>query len=1670
MKRAWFIIAILPFLTAPLLALPLIQGFLPNRGEYPDSVLFWSRLPDCSLWITHSGIWFDYPAGYDHHRRYGTVVFLGFPIPFSTITPTSPLPYRIRIIRNNTVTTTTAYRELRFSNDSTHTQLRLWIDKEQLHYDWLGTIPPVLWQVRGATALRSSDSSLLLQTPYGTIVHDHLKVFALGSRPMPFPTRFALQHNTVMLDPPPLLPAWVDPVVRSTFLGGSQEDEITAIAALPNGLIVAAGSTTSPDLPSHSGSYDSTFAPPSDAFVALFSPNLTLLALTFIGGSGNDRITDLAVREDQLWMIGTTTSLDFPIHHPIQARYGGGQSDAFLCALDTALSSLLFSTYLGGSSTDAGKKLLLWNGKTIALTESLSDDLPTTPRAIFPNLQGATDLYFLVLDTLRQPIWRSYFGGSGSDVVNDALLLGDTLWLIGKTSSVDFPLRTPLQSTLTGPFDAFLAAVDLAHPRLSFATFLGGSSTDYGIALAYGPEGLWLCGVTNSADFPTTPATMDSVYNGGDDIWLALLQLQPQPTLAAATLLGTQGWEQPTDIFALPDSSAFLIGWTSSAQFPTTPDADQPVSAGDLDVVLVHFAPSLSQLRYASYFGGSGRDKPTAALQLPDATMRFLVAGQSASPQLPESHRGGQPAPKAPPDAFLVELRYPLHITFPDTFITRCPGDTVRIRWRATAHLDSFALFLTSTQRQLPMGIVAASDSAFSWTLPERTGLDTAFTVLATSLDGSIIYDRSEGGIIWYAAPTITQDPRSVVVCPGTDVTFETAGSGYPPPERVWERSTDGGKSWIALPYERSFQLFLPSVGPSLHRALFRLRLENACGTAVSAPAQLLLKPAPIISVHPATQEVCTGDSAIFYASAYPFDSVRWQRSFDRGQHWENIPGATEEFLTIHRADTVSPKTLFRAQFFYRDCQRVSRGASIRKIAPPRINRISAPQTVCPGSPIQLFVDAENAYRYRWYRWDAQQQRWQLLYHQENSRLVTTAVGAPGDTLRYRAQLLGECDTLYTDPMLVFLHPYAPLRIQPNLLQFGTLSACRTQTSLTLSITNADTIPHTLTAASETAAYTVLTPLPVTIPPNSTATLTVRFAPRQQGVFHDTLWLFYAPCAYAVPVVVEGNKLQPLISTLREVDFGDHGWCQFPKDTVLHFQNASPTDTLWIQRWELPSPFRLTTDLPPFLAPLQTIAAEVTYAPAAPEISRAQFSIVYRIHQCIDTVTIPLRGGAIAPVLTISSLALDSLSRCIPLIDTTLRILNRTTDTVTLQLQQLPPYVLSAAITPSRIPPKDSAQLHLQFLPPPGIWHDSITVLASPCPETLAVSIRGFRHYDSIAAPQSLTFPEIPIAARWTDTLLLQNVGTTALFWRSATFRRGNLLRVLWTDPLIPDTLYPGESARIGVEFFALDTLYRDTLLLQFDGLCPLTTAITLTGQARAAAIASWSVASLEGAPGDTVVLRIHGQFDPTLQYLQPEFYRLQLRWNATVLAPLDPALWQPPQNGWYRLALDVPYTGAQDTTIAFPLVVGLGDMEYSPLYLDSVIWHFPDGQQYALPQSYQPGKFHLRTYLEGKPQLLNPNPGQLAIRITPNPFTEVATIQLQGIRFPKLVTLRIYSLLGDPVLELPPSALALQYNPRTGAWEGTLQLHRPQLGQSGVFLLRLSEGIWSLVRLLVLQ
>ena len=326
---------------------------------------------------------------------------------------------------------------------------------------------------------------------------------------------------------------------------------------------------------------------------------------------------------------------------------------------------LTLSTYLAGSGTDIAYAIGhdAHGFEYIAGTTS-SADFPVTGNASQLSLAGSTDIFLAQIDPsapfYAQVLYVTYLGGSLAETFGGMAVgpQGD-VYLTGTTVSTDFPTVNPFQTSLMNPpgSDAFVVWID-SNQNLAYSTYLGGSSTDGGNAIAVDSTGrLWVTGGTQSDDFPNFGGFQTS-RAGSQDIFITGIDLtQAGPNTAFySSYLGGSGWENGRGIAAAPDGTLWVVGGTYSFDAPVVGASYQTHVNGGGDAYIAHINPNFGAdgLLYSTYFGGSGVEEARNVIL--DSSGEVIVSGFTTSSNFPVTSNAMQPTFGGNTDAFVSIL------------------------------------------------------------------------------------------------------------------------------------------------------------------------------------------------------------------------------------------------------------------------------------------------------------------------------------------------------------------------------------------------------------------------------------------------------------------------------------------------------------------------------------------------------------------------------------------------------------------------------------------------------------------------------------------------------------------------------------------------------------------------------------------------------------------------------------------------------------------------------------------------------------------------------------------------------------------------------------------------------------------------------------------------------
>jgi hypothetical protein len=432
----------------------------------------------------------------------------------------------------------------------------------------------------------------------------------------------------------------IDPTVTySTYLGGSAEDEAYGVAVDGSGNAYVTGATQSINFPAPSGTTVST-AGGFDVFVSKLNPTGTaLLYSTLIGGSSDDFGLGIAVNGTGTYVVGNTSSTNFPSTPTIGP--GGGQ-DAFVAKLDNNTGARLQVTRIGGTGTESGNGIALdITGAAYIGGETDSTDFPIAGPPIQTTNAGADDGFIAKLDSSGTVLdYSTYIGGSAEDLVTGIALDGsNNAYVTGITISSDFPTTTgafqTTEPSTTGD-NGFVAAIKADGSAKIYSTYLGGSGTNDALAIAVDSAGeAYVTGDTNSSNFPVLNATQ-ATLKGATDVFITKLQANGSGLLFSTYYGGTLD-DAGTGIAIDAFNDVYVTGRTLSSDYPTNGTPFQSSLSGTSDAFVTELSNTGSPV-YSSFLGGTGSENSVSASTVPalgavavDSSSNAYLAGSTDS-------------------------------------------------------------------------------------------------------------------------------------------------------------------------------------------------------------------------------------------------------------------------------------------------------------------------------------------------------------------------------------------------------------------------------------------------------------------------------------------------------------------------------------------------------------------------------------------------------------------------------------------------------------------------------------------------------------------------------------------------------------------------------------------------------------------------------------------------------------------------------------------------------------------------------------------------------------------------------------------------------------------------------------------------------------------------------
>jgi hypothetical protein len=613
------------------------RGWVKNEGQWDERALFSAPGYFGTTWITKDGQ-LVHTAVKGKESWVISERWVGGKV--KAITPEEELPTRVSFFVGNDPSKHKSglptYRYVSLGEVWSGIEVKLKATQktvEKLFYIKPGADPSkIVVEVDGAEGLRlSKDGEIIIKTGLGELkLSKPVAWQEKDGKKLPVEVSYKLigknRYSFKVAKADPSLPIVIDPILQSTYLGGGGYDEAHAIAIHPKtGEIYVAGWTSSTSFPKTTGGAQASKSRDDDAFVSRLNSNLTrILQSTYLGGSDSDYAYALAI-------------------HPTTGEiYVAGYTE-----------STDFPKTTGGAQAEYGGSINIFLFRYPYISDLIGD-------AFVAKLSA----------DLTQLLQSTYLGGDNSDHAR-ALAVHPTtgeVYVAGYTFSLNFPgTNGGGQAKNSGYYDAFVARLDKDLTKILQSTYLGESKRDYAYALAIHPTTgeVYVAGYTYSTDFPKTTGGAQADKSGGSDIFVVRLGKELIPIIQS-TYLGGRFDDKAYALAIHPKTGEiYVAGETYSEDFPQTAGGAQaqtkhgnnvfssliPID----DAFVARLNPDLTQILQATYLGGSWGDR-AYALAIHPKTGEIYVAGETHSEDFPQTAGGAQAKFGGSDDAFVARL------------------------------------------------------------------------------------------------------------------------------------------------------------------------------------------------------------------------------------------------------------------------------------------------------------------------------------------------------------------------------------------------------------------------------------------------------------------------------------------------------------------------------------------------------------------------------------------------------------------------------------------------------------------------------------------------------------------------------------------------------------------------------------------------------------------------------------------------------------------------------------------------------------------------------------------------------------------------------------------------------------------------------------------------------
>jgi hypothetical protein len=754
--------------------------FIENKGQWDSRILYSAQQNGIITNIIDNGIMFDFYK-IEGKRIKGDVLKMDFVNSNNfNIIPLKQTSNNHNFFFGNDerkwIKNARSYEKIKIADLYDGINLEVILTNQSPRYDFI--IEPfadpeqIKFTFEGMSSLNIENDNLIVTT-FNTII-ENKNLFAyqeVDGTKQRIKCKFILKNNNIQFDigeydqSKELV---IDPVVYSSYYGGSGVERANVIEFIDDETLIMAGVTSSNDLRTTTGAYDEEYGDRNDGFLTKFKienseyiPQFT----TYLGSLEYDEIVDIELNSNFILVLGNTESPDFPLAKPFRNQFSGG-SDIFITSFGLNGDTILQSSFYGGTGDDIAVEVSedRSDGYIIAASTN-SSNLQVVGGPPNSGYKGDIDILIFRLNSDRTAVTVSaYIGGVRDDVPTDMYLdpFSDNILLTGYTTSSkggdqDFPVFPekrfgrggPYDETSNGRKDAFVMQLTSKAQTILISSFLGGDGDDIGrgIWLNSGNE-IYVIGETyNNNDpnvgFPVTSG--DNVVKGNSDIFISKFnELSEQfgiktQTMNFSNLIESMGNDTIGGFARMPNNLGFGVALSTNNIFPE-------ISSTDLkprrNIIYTELDDVGGEVIQSMLFGGINDEYATHLTY--DNYDNFMIAGYTNSNDFELTKNASDVTLDGESDIILIRNNsFGMTLFSPSNNEILCVGSEVSIQWSGNSlnAEDGYdiAYMLNNDPNTFTTIVSDLNSESYIWTLPEELSGEDSVIIRISHSSGAFI-------------------------------------------------------------------------------------------------------------------------------------------------------------------------------------------------------------------------------------------------------------------------------------------------------------------------------------------------------------------------------------------------------------------------------------------------------------------------------------------------------------------------------------------------------------------------------------------------------------------------------------------------------------------------------------------------------------------------------------------------------------------------------------------------------------------------------------------------------------------------------------------------------------------------------------------------------------------